>query len=258
VRRLFVLVLVLWPGLAAADEVFLKGGGHLSGEVVEQGPDSILVDIGTGQIGVPLSYVERIVPGPTPAKAEEETGPGLETSDRLEDTWAMAEERRVEREERRAADEEYRSRAETAAQLRIVEARARLAEIEVEHAEAELREAEFERARPSGSFIGGWTPWVTGSFGVHPYPAFSVPVFTSPFSPRFRSAFPPRHHGFTRGSGFGPSPTVIRSLRPAAAPYRASAAPRAWAAPRVSTSRRAPSARSAAPSGRRVSGRSSR
>jgi hypothetical protein len=65
-RAGWLLGIALWPGIATADEVFVRGGGQLTGEVVERGADSILVDIGIGRIGLPLSSVERIVPGPTP------------------------------------------------------------------------------------------------------------------------------------------------------------------------------------------------
>jgi hypothetical protein len=65
-RRAALLGLLLLPGVAHADEVYTRGGGHLSGEIVERGPDSIVVDIGVGKIGLPLSYVERIVAAPSP------------------------------------------------------------------------------------------------------------------------------------------------------------------------------------------------
>jgi hypothetical protein len=65
-RRAAFLGLLLLPAAARADEVYTRGGGHLSGEIVERGPDSIVVDIGVGKIGLPLSYVERIVEAPSP------------------------------------------------------------------------------------------------------------------------------------------------------------------------------------------------
>ena len=80
-RGVALLVLTLWPGLAAADEVFIRGGGQLTGEVVERGPDSIVVDIGTGRIGLRLSSVERIVPGATPHAQYRERAAGLEPDD---------------------------------------------------------------------------------------------------------------------------------------------------------------------------------
>ena len=81
-RRAVLLGLALQAaGLAAADEVFIRGGGRLSGEVVQRGPDSILVDIGTGQIGLRLSSVERIVPGATPVGLYRERAANLEPDD---------------------------------------------------------------------------------------------------------------------------------------------------------------------------------
>ena len=64
-RRAAFLLLLL-PPVAHADEIYTRGGGHLSGEIVERHPDSIVVDIGVGKIGLPLSYVERIVEAPSP------------------------------------------------------------------------------------------------------------------------------------------------------------------------------------------------
>jgi hypothetical protein len=81
-RRVVLLGLALQAaGLAQADEVFIRGGGRLSGEVVERGPDSILVDIGTGQIGVALSHVERIVPGTSPVGVYRQRAASLEFDD---------------------------------------------------------------------------------------------------------------------------------------------------------------------------------
>jgi hypothetical protein len=65
-RRAVVLAFALLPIGSEADEVFIQGGGRLSGEIVERGPESIVVDIGSGQIGLALSLVERIVPGTSP------------------------------------------------------------------------------------------------------------------------------------------------------------------------------------------------
>jgi hypothetical protein len=58
--------LVLLPGVSRADEVFTRGGGQISGEIVERRADAIVVDVGGGTIGLPISYIERIVPGPSP------------------------------------------------------------------------------------------------------------------------------------------------------------------------------------------------
>lgn len=80
-RRAVLLGLALWPGIAAADEIFIRGGGQLTGEVIERGPDAIVVDIGTGRIGLLLSSVERILPGATPLTRYRERAAGLEPDD---------------------------------------------------------------------------------------------------------------------------------------------------------------------------------
>jgi hypothetical protein len=51
---------------AAADEIFTRSGGHLVGEIVERGATSVTVDIGIGRVELPLSYIDRIVPGDAP------------------------------------------------------------------------------------------------------------------------------------------------------------------------------------------------
>jgi hypothetical protein len=57
-RAIFVLALVATPLLA--DEVHLRGGGRLTGEIVEETADNITVDIGAGKMTVRKSTVVRI------------------------------------------------------------------------------------------------------------------------------------------------------------------------------------------------------
>jgi len=64
VKRLLWTLLLL-PTLAAADEVFLKGAGSISGRIVEQTGDTVTVDVGAGQISVPMANVEKITKGKT-------------------------------------------------------------------------------------------------------------------------------------------------------------------------------------------------
>jgi len=59
------LLLLLVPGLLVADEVYLKGGGRLSGRIVEQTADKVLVDVGDGIVGVSMDRVEQVVKGPS-------------------------------------------------------------------------------------------------------------------------------------------------------------------------------------------------
>jgi tetratricopeptide (TPR) repeat protein len=61
-----LLAAVLLGTLATADEVFLKGGGRLSGRIVTRTPEKIEVDVGAGLIGVPASSVLKIEEGRSP------------------------------------------------------------------------------------------------------------------------------------------------------------------------------------------------
>lgn len=58
-----VLAATMLPMAAAADEVYLKSGGQLSGRIVSRTADTIEVDIGAGRIGVATSTVLRIEEG---------------------------------------------------------------------------------------------------------------------------------------------------------------------------------------------------
>lgn len=57
-RSIALLALVAAPLLA--DEVHLKGGGRLTGEIVEQTAESVTVDVGAGRMTVRMSTVVRI------------------------------------------------------------------------------------------------------------------------------------------------------------------------------------------------------
>ncbi|PYQ52931.1 MAG: hypothetical protein DMF78_10315 [Acidobacteria bacterium] len=80
-RAVAVLAFVIVAVAARGDEVFVRGGGRVSGHVIAYGPDSIVVDVGPGQIGLPVSYVERIVPGTTPQAVYRERAARLAPGD---------------------------------------------------------------------------------------------------------------------------------------------------------------------------------
>jgi len=61
-----VVVIVLAAAPVLADEVYLKGGGRFSGEIVERTEDSVTVDIGGGYLSAPMSSVVRIEEGVSP------------------------------------------------------------------------------------------------------------------------------------------------------------------------------------------------
>jgi len=80
-RTSVVLAAVLLAGAVAADEVYLKGGGRLSGRIVSRTETTIEVDVGAGRIGVPASSVLRIEEGRSPLQDYEERAGRLAPGD---------------------------------------------------------------------------------------------------------------------------------------------------------------------------------
>jgi hypothetical protein len=60
-----VIALLLLPAALSADEVVLKGGGRISGEIVERTGTTVTVDIGAGTMTVSLASVARIEDAPS-------------------------------------------------------------------------------------------------------------------------------------------------------------------------------------------------
>jgi hypothetical protein len=58
---LAVLAVLVAVASVHADEVYLKGGGHVSGVIADESERSVDVEIGAGMVSVPRSQVERIV-----------------------------------------------------------------------------------------------------------------------------------------------------------------------------------------------------
>ena len=54
-RALLVLTLFSFSAPLLGDEIYLKGGGQLSGEIVEQTESTVTIDIGAGTFGVKMS-----------------------------------------------------------------------------------------------------------------------------------------------------------------------------------------------------------
>jgi hypothetical protein len=61
-KRAF-LVLVLLPATLRGDDVFLKGGGKVSGRILARTAASVQIDVGAGTVTLPMSRVERIQEG---------------------------------------------------------------------------------------------------------------------------------------------------------------------------------------------------
>ena len=109
-KRALLLAVALLPAAVQADEIYTRGGGQLVGEIVERGPDSIVVDIGAGRIGLPLSFVERIVPGPSPPAVYRERAQRLAPDDAP--GWLALGRWAREQELRTQADEAFRQALE--------------------------------------------------------------------------------------------------------------------------------------------------
>jgi Tetratricopeptide repeat len=73
--------LVILPGVALSDEVFLKSGGRLSGRVVSRTATTVEVDVGEGLIAVPASSVVRIEEGRSPLHEYEERAGRIPAAD---------------------------------------------------------------------------------------------------------------------------------------------------------------------------------
>ena len=63
-RALVVITLVAVPALG--DDVYLRGGGQVTGQIIEQTNDSVTVDIGGGSLSVAMASVVRIERGTSP------------------------------------------------------------------------------------------------------------------------------------------------------------------------------------------------
>ncbi len=61
VRHVLGASAALLAPLVMADDVYLKGGGKLSGVVVERSATMLVLETGPGRVGVPLTRVERVV-----------------------------------------------------------------------------------------------------------------------------------------------------------------------------------------------------
>jgi hypothetical protein len=85
-----LLAVISCAGAARADEVYLKGGGQLSGKITSRTATTIEVDVGAGRIGVPVSSVLRIEEGRSPLHEFEERAGALAASD-VEGWLALAE-----------------------------------------------------------------------------------------------------------------------------------------------------------------------
>ena len=61
-----ILIIALAAVPVLADEVYLRGGGQITGQIIEQTDDSVTVDIGGGTISAKMSTVVNIEKSTSP------------------------------------------------------------------------------------------------------------------------------------------------------------------------------------------------
>lgn len=66
---------------ASADQVILKGGGILSGLLVERTSEVVTIEVGVGRVSLPASRVERVVEGASPLGGYRARALGLRDDD---------------------------------------------------------------------------------------------------------------------------------------------------------------------------------
>jgi hypothetical protein len=82
VRRIAITLLAVGVArVSGADDVFLRGGGRLSGVVVERTKDKVVVETGPGLVTMPMSRVERIVESRSSLEAYQERVAALAPGD---------------------------------------------------------------------------------------------------------------------------------------------------------------------------------
>jgi hypothetical protein len=64
-----------------ADDVYLRGGGRITGEIVEQTEDAVTVNVGAGTLTVGVSSIVRIEKGVSPAEEYRERAKSIAAGD---------------------------------------------------------------------------------------------------------------------------------------------------------------------------------
>jgi hypothetical protein len=77
----FVLVVALLAAPVLADDVYLRGGGQITGQIIEQTKDSVTVDVGGGKLTVQMSSVVRIEQSQSPLQQYRERAKAIPPDD---------------------------------------------------------------------------------------------------------------------------------------------------------------------------------
>ena len=76
-----MIVLLLGTSVSSADDIHLRGGGRITGTIVERTPQLVTIDIGAGRVSIPADRIERVQPGRSAAAAFVERARGLGPDD---------------------------------------------------------------------------------------------------------------------------------------------------------------------------------
>jgi len=79
-------VVLAGAAFATGDEVWLRGGGRVSGVIVDRTPQSVVIETGPGRVSLPMSRVEKIVDGRSSLATFQERAAALAPNDA--DGWA--------------------------------------------------------------------------------------------------------------------------------------------------------------------------
>jgi hypothetical protein len=74
-------VLLLLPTLGGADEVHLTSGGVVSGVIVEQTDDAVVLETGPGRVTLQRSQISRVVEGPSLLESFQQRAAGVTPGD---------------------------------------------------------------------------------------------------------------------------------------------------------------------------------
>ncbi|RLE35024.1 MAG: hypothetical protein DRJ61_04065 [Acidobacteria bacterium] len=80
-KIIVIVVIVLAAGAVFADDVYLRGGGQITGVIVEQSEESVTVDIGGGTLTARMSSVVRIEKRDSPLQEYRTRAEGIPPDD---------------------------------------------------------------------------------------------------------------------------------------------------------------------------------
>jgi hypothetical protein len=145
-----VVAIAVAAAPAAADEVFLRGGGRVTGVIVERTKDAVVLETAPGRVTLPMRRIEKIVESRSALKGFRDRAAALAPRD--VDGWAALARWAAERDLLTQAREAWQT--VLAAEPSHPEANAALGRVELEG--SWVSEAEAYRARGYVEFEGRW------------------------------------------------------------------------------------------------------